>query len=89
MNGWLSPEGKFYSTFYLLSHYKKAEEIVDWNKISFDIIDPLTGTRPWCAERLLEILGWFKIGSDEKIVNIDINTLTNKQIHFMLEYKLI
>ena len=89
MNGWLSPEGKFYSTFNLLSHYKKAEEIADWNEISFNIIDPLTNTHPWCAERLLEVLGWIKLGSDERIIDLDIDDLTDKQIKFLLKHKLV
>jgi len=47
----------------------------------------LTGTHPWCAERLLEVLGWFKIGSDERIIDLDIDTLTDKQIKFLLKHK--
>jgi len=87
MNGWLSPEGEFYNTYNLLTHYQKAEEIADWNEISFNVIDQLTGAHPWCAERLLEILGWVKLGSDEKIV--DVNVLTDKQIKFILVNKLV
>jgi len=58
MNGWLSPEGKFYSTFNLLSHYKKAEEIADWNEISFNIIDPLN---PYSSLVCRKIIGGFRL----------------------------
>jgi len=51
MHGWLSPEGIFYDSYNLLTHFRKADEIVDWNNIEFNGVDPLTGKPPWCAEK--------------------------------------
>ena len=82
MHGWLSPNGEFYSSFNLLTHFDKASEIVDWDDIKFEGIDPLTSKRPWCAERILEILGWIKIGSEEKI---DIVIITDEQVKFIYD----
>ena len=78
MYGWLSPEGIFYDS--ILTHFKKANEIVDCDNTEFDDIDPLTGKPPWCAERILEILGWIKLGSAEKF---DCFSLTEKQAKFL------
>ena len=80
MHGWLSPEGIFYDSYNILTHFRKANEIVDWDNIEFDDVDPLTGKPPWCAERILEILGWVKLGSDEKF---DCFSLTEKQAKFL------
>ena len=46
MHGWLSPEGIFYDSYNLLTHFQKANEIVDCNNIEFDDIDPLTVNLP-------------------------------------------
>ena len=78
MYGWLSPEGIFYDS--ILTHFKKANEIVDCDNIEFNGVDPLTGSSPWCAERILGILGWIKLGSAEKF---DCFSLTEKQAKFL------
>jgi len=81
MHGWLSPEGMFYDSYNLLTHFQKANEIVDGDNIEFNDVDPLTGKPPWCVERILEILRWIKLESAEKF---DCFSLTEKQAKILI-----